>query len=105
MDLWTPEEKLNYVYAFMKYDHKDIELDFWQDDFIRNRNRYISLLKSRQTGFSFVVAIKGLVKALDPARTQYTKQFVSYNEEDAQRKKSDMRGNSMIQFRTATKRN
>ena len=53
-------------------------------DFIRNRNRYISLLKSRQTGFSFVVAIKGLVKALDPARTQYTKQFVSYNEEDAQ---------------------
>jgi phage FluMu gp28-like protein len=70
----------------MKYDHKDIELDFWQDDFIRNRNRYISLLKSRQTGFSFVVAIKGLVKALDPARTQYTKQFVSYNEEDAQEK-------------------
>lgn len=86
MDLWTPEEKLNYVYAFMKYDHKDIELDFWQDDFIKNRNRYISLLKSRQTGFSFVVAIKGLVKALDPARTQYTKQFVSYNEEDAQEK-------------------
>lgn len=86
MDLWTPEEKLNYVYAFMKYDHKDIELDFWQDDFIRNRNRYISLLKSRQTGFSFIVAIKGLVKALDPARTQYTKQFVSYNEEDAQEK-------------------
>lgn len=86
MELWTPEERLNYVYAFMKYDHKDIELDFWQDDFIRNRNRYISLLKSRQTGFSFVVAIKGLVKALDPARTQYTKQFVSYNEEDAKEK-------------------
>ena len=70
----------------MKYDHKDIELDFWQDDFIKNRNRYICLLKSRQTGFSFVVAIKGLVKAFDPARTQYTKQFVSYNEEDAQEK-------------------
>ncbi len=86
MDLWTPEEKLNYVYAFMKYEHKDIELDFWQDDFIKNRNRYICLLKSRQTGFSFVVAIKGLVKAFDPARTQYTKQFVSYNEEDAQEK-------------------
>ena len=86
MELWTAEEKLNYVYAFMKYDHNDIVLDFWQDDFIKNRNRYICLLKSRQTGFSFVVAIKGLVKALDPARTQYTKQFVSYNEEDAQEK-------------------
>ena len=86
MELWTAEEKLNYVYAFMKYDRQDIVLDFWQDDFIKNRNRYICLLKSRQTGFSFVVAIKGLVKALDPARTQYTKQFVSYNEEDAQEK-------------------
>lgn len=86
MNLWTPEEKLNYVYAFMKYDNRDVELDFWQDDFIRNRSRYICLLKSRQTGFSFVVAVKGLVKALDPARTQYTKQFVSYNEEDAQEK-------------------
>lgn len=86
MALWTPNEKLNYIYAFMKYEYKDVELDFWQDDFIKNRSRYISLLKSRQTGFSFVVALKGLVKALDPARTQYTKQFVSYNEEDAKEK-------------------
>lgn len=86
MELWTPEEKLNYIYAFMKYDNKDIELDFWQDDFIQNRSRFISLLKSRQTGFSFIVSIKGLVKALDPARTKYTKQFVSYNEDDAQGK-------------------
>ena len=86
MDLWTPEEKLNYVYAFMKYNNQDVTLDFWQDDFIMNRSRFISLLKSRQTGFSFVVAIKGLVKALDPARTKYTKQFVSYNEDDAQEK-------------------
>lgn len=86
MELWTPEEKLNYIYAFMKYDKKDIVLDFWQDDFIKNLNRYICLLKSRQTGFSFIVSAKGLVKALDPARTKYTKQFVSYNEDDAQEK-------------------
>lgn len=86
MKLWTPEERLNYVYAFIKHDNKDIELDFWQDDFIKNKSRFISLLKSRQTGFSFVVALKGLVKAIDPARTKYTKQFVSYNEDDAQEK-------------------
>lgn len=86
MELWTPEEKLNYIYAFMKYDNKDITLDFWQDDYIKNRHRFISLLKSRQTGFSFIVSIKGLVKALDPARTKYTKQFVSYNEDDAREK-------------------
>lgn len=86
MELWTPEEKLNYIYAFIKYDNVGVELDFWQDDFIKNRNRFICLLKSRQTGFSFVVALKGLVKALDPARTKYTKQFVSYNEDDAREK-------------------
>lgn len=86
MKLWTPEEKLNYVYAFMKYHGESLTLDFWQDDFILNRSRYICLLKSRQTGFSFVVALKGLVKALDPARRDYTKQFVSYNIEDAQEK-------------------
>lgn len=86
MELWTPEQKLNYVYAFMKYDNKDVTLDFWQDDFIMNKSRFICLLKSRQTGFSFIVSIKGLVKALDPARTKYTKQFVSYNEDDAQEK-------------------
>ena len=51
MDLWTPEEKLNYVYAFMKYNNQDVTLDFWQDDFIMNRSRFISLLKSRQTGY------------------------------------------------------
>ena len=86
MKLWTPGEKLNYVYAFIKYHGESLTLDFWQDDFILNRNRYICLLKSRQTGFSFVVALKGLVKALDPARRDYTKQFVSYNIEDAQEK-------------------
>ena len=86
MDLWTPDEKLNYVYAFMKYNNEPINLDFWQDDFIKNTSRFSSVLKSRQIGFSFIVAIKGLVKAMDPARRKYTKQFVSYNEDDAQEK-------------------
>lgn len=84
--MWTSEEKLQYIYAFMRYNNKPIVLDFWQDDYILNRSRFISLLKSRQTGFSFIVAAKGLVKAMDPSRTKYTKQFVSYNEDDAQEK-------------------
>ena len=86
MDLWKPVEKLNYAYAFMKYHNNSLTLDFWQDDFIKNRSRYICLLKSRQTGFSFIVALKGLIKAMDPARMDYTKQFVSYNIEDAKEK-------------------
>lgn len=81
--MWTPEEKLNYIYAFMKYDTKSMELDFWQDRFIKSRQKYISILKSRRTGFSFATALKGMVKAQDPARTNYVKQFVSYNESDA----------------------
>lgn len=81
--MWTPEEKLNYIYAFMKYDMKSMELDFWQDRFIKSRQKYISILKSRRTGFSFATALKGMVKAQDPARTNYVKQFVSYNESDA----------------------
>lgn len=81
--MWSPEEKLNYIYAFMKYDTKSMELDFWQDRFIKSRQKYISILKSRRTGFSFATALKGMVKALDPDRTNYVKQFVSYNESDA----------------------
>lgn len=86
MELWTADERLNYIYSFCKFDSKDITLDFWQDNFIRDKSKFIALLKSRQTGFSFIVAAKGLVKAIDPTRTKYTKQFVSYNEEDAQEK-------------------
>lgn len=86
MELWTPDEKLRYIYAFMRFSGTDISLDFWQDDYIKNKSRFIALLKSRQTGFSFSVALKGLAKAMDPARLKYTKQFVSYNEDDAQEK-------------------
>lgn len=86
MSLWTPEEKLNYAYAFVRYHGEPLTLDFWQDDFLMNRIRYICLLKSRQTGFSFVTSLKGFVKAMDPERFDYTKQFVSYNMEDAQEK-------------------
>lgn len=84
--MWSGEEKLNYIYAFMRFNNKDMTLDFWQEEFIKDASRFISLLKSRQTGFSFIVAAKGLVKAMDPSRTKYTKQFVSYNEDDAQEK-------------------
>lgn len=81
--MFTPEERLNYVYAFVKYAEKDITLDFWQDDFIKNTKRFVCILKSRRTGFSFATALKGLIKAMDPARVDYTKLFVSYNKEDA----------------------
>ena len=84
--MWTPEGRLAYAEEFVRYDGKPLALDDWQRAYIASRSRYTCVLKSRQTGFSFAVALKGLIKAMDPARFKYTKQFVSYNEEDAQEK-------------------
>lgn len=79
----TPEERLVYLYSFCKFDEKPLVLDEWQNQFITSTKQFISILKSRRTGFSFATALKGLSKALDFGRTKYTKQFVSYNESDA----------------------
>ena len=84
--LFSPEERLNYVEAFIKLNEKAINLDFWQARFLQDTSKFSVLLKSRRTGFSFIVALKGLVKALDNARYNYVRQFVSYNEEDAKEK-------------------
>lgn len=81
--MFTPDERLKYCYTFMKFNEKDIDLDFWQNRYIRSMSRFSILVKSRRTGFSFVTSMKGDVKALDPDRIAYTKQFVSYNESDA----------------------
>lgn len=79
----SPQERLNYLYAFCKFDDKPLVLDAWQEDFITSTKQFISILKSRRTGFSFATALKGISKGMDPGRQKYTKQFVSYNESDA----------------------
>jgi len=84
--LRTPDERLNYADAFIQVDMKPLDLDFWQEDFIKDTSPYSLTTKSRRTGFSFVVAMKGLIKAMDPARFKYVRQFVSYNEDDAKEK-------------------
>lgn len=81
--MWTSEERLNYIYAFVQFDMKDIQLDFWQDMFIKSKKQYTCILKSRRTGFSFATALKGIAKGMDPERSKYVKQYVSYNESDA----------------------
>lgn len=84
--LFKPEERLNYADSFIKVDQKPIDLDFWQQDHIRDTHRYCIILKGRRTGFSFDVALKGIIKSQDKARYKYTRQFVSYNEDDAKEK-------------------
>lgn len=85
-DVWTPDQRLKYIYSMIKVDMKGIELDFYQDALIRSNDKYMVILKARQIGWSFLVALRGIVFANDPARIKYTKQFVSYNEEDAREK-------------------
>lgn len=84
--LFTPDERLNYADAFVKVDQKPIDMDFWQEVFLRDAHKYSITLKSRRTGFSFAVGLKGLVKAMDSNRFKYVRQFVSYNEDDAKEK-------------------
>ena len=81
--MFTKDERLLYAYTYIQFQQKDLLLDFWQDAYIRSMARFIAVVKSRRVGWSFISAMKGLIKAMDPDRLGYTKQFVSYNEEDA----------------------
>ena len=84
--LLTPDERLMWAYSFVKFDDKPIFLDFWQDAFLKSNSRFTAINKSRRVGFSFVASLKHFIKSQDPARTNYTCQFVSYNESDSEEK-------------------
>lgn len=81
--MFSKDERLLYAYTYIQFQQKDLLLDFWQDAYIRSMARFIAIVKSRRVGWSFICSLKGLIKAMDPDRIGYTKQFVSYNEEDA----------------------
>jgi len=81
--MFTPDERINYAMAFMKYDNNPLSFDFWQQEYVASPKRYICILKSRRVGYSLATGVKGVVKSNDPDRVNYTKQFVSYNESDA----------------------
>ena len=81
--MFSKDERLLFAYTYMQFQQKDLLLDFWQDAYIRSMARFIAIVKSRRVGWSFICSLKGLIKAMDPDRVGYTKQFVSYNEEDA----------------------
>lgn len=81
--MFTKDERLLYAYTYIQFQQKDLLLDFWQDAYIKSFARFIAIVKSRRVGWSFICSLKGLIKAMDPDRVGYTKQFVSYNEEDA----------------------
>jgi phage FluMu gp28-like protein len=81
--MFTAEGRLKYCDAYVKKDEKPLELDRWQELYIADTSPFSITLKGRQEGFSFATALKGLIKANDPDRANYTRQYVSYNMEDA----------------------
>ena len=76
--MFSKDERLLFAYTYMQFQQKDLLLDFWQDAYIKSMARFIAIVKSRRVGWSFICSLKGLIKAMDPDRIGYTKQFVSY---------------------------
>jgi phage FluMu gp28-like protein len=84
--MFTAEQRLAFCDAYIKYGDEPLVLDRWQELYVSDASRFSIILKGRREGFSFASALKGLVKALDPDRQSYTRQYVSYNFEDATEK-------------------
>ncbi|MBW8003096.1 MAG: hypothetical protein FVQ80_13935 [Planctomycetes bacterium] len=72
--------------GIIEVDHAPLRVEFWQKHYLREDYDFLIVCKSRRIGWSFITALKGLLKALDPNRFKYMKQFVSYSLEDAKEK-------------------
>jgi phage FluMu gp28-like protein len=84
--MFTPEQRLGFCDAALKYNDKPIELDDWQEFYVMSADKFSILLKGRQMGYSFAAAVKSLIKLNDPDRKNATIQIVSYCEEDSKEK-------------------
>ena len=83
LDAWTTSE-WGFVTAFMRFDGEPIQLEGYQQEFLRDRSRFRWTTKARQTGYSTVFALEALARChLHEAHTAI---FVSYNQSDATEK-------------------
>jgi phage FluMu gp28-like protein len=81
--VFSPEQALRYADAFLKYNDNPVELDPWQEIFLKDQSTLIILLKGRLEGFSFAVAAKKFIELQSLDVVNMTVQFVSYNLMDA----------------------
>ena len=83
----TGDDMIAWSVNMLSYsDGTPFQLDWWQTHYLRSESSFLIANKSRRIGWSYITAVKGLLIALDPAVTGYTKQFVSYSLEDATEK-------------------
>jgi phage FluMu gp28-like protein len=81
--MYNSEQVLRYADAFLKYNEKPVDLDPWQELFLKDQRQFIIELKCRQVGFSFIVAAKKFIELQSTDVVNHTVQFVSYNLMDA----------------------
>jgi phage FluMu gp28-like protein len=83
LDRWLASEA-GFISAFCRYDGDPVQLEPYQVAFVENRARFRWVTKSRQVGFSWLLALEALVRC--HLREGYTSVFVSYNLSDATEK-------------------
>lgn len=80
---WLATEA-GFIGGIMSFDNEPIVLEPYQIAFLNNRSRFRWVSKSRQVGYSFIVALEALARC--HLRDGYTAVFVSYNLDDAKEK-------------------
>lgn len=73
-----------FIQGFTQVDDKPVQLYDYQISLVESSKRFRAVLKSRQTGLSFVMAAEALAKT--HLRREHTSIYVSYNLDDAKEK-------------------
>jgi phage FluMu gp28-like protein len=80
---WLATEA-GFIAGLCQYDGEPIDLESYQVAFLANRARFRWVTKSRQVGFSFLMALEALARC--HLRDNHTSVFVSYALDDAKEK-------------------
>jgi phage FluMu gp28-like protein len=73
-----------FVTALCKFEGEPVQLEPYQTAFLQNESRFRWITKSRQIGFSLIVALESLARC--HLRDAHNAHFVSYSLEDAKEK-------------------
>ena len=83
LSAWLSTE-VGFISGLMNYEGEPLVLEPFQIAFLENRSRFRWINKSRQTGFSFIIALEALARC--HLRDGYTSVLVSYSQSEAKEK-------------------
>jgi phage FluMu gp28-like protein len=82
-------DPVSFAHDTMRWDNATtrdapLRLEYYQQQFLRSKRKFRTVNKSRQVGYSFLMAVEALTRAiLDPGHTSL---FISYRQDDATEK-------------------